>query len=73
MNNEVIVRYKGSELYFKINDKTTLKRVWNAYCQRNGYIYLFKHNGIIIPKEDYTKTTVELGVYDMTAAEASLK
>ena len=32
---EFIVSNNG-DVYFKINDRTCLATVWNAYCQRQG-------------------------------------
>lgn len=68
----LIVSRNGSDVYFKINNTTPIKRVWGAYCQRNGIYVLFKHNGILIPKEDYEKPVRDFGIEYITTVDAKL-
>ena len=62
-----VIDETGEEFYFKVNYKTTLGYVWQAYCQiRGSYILFSYNNNTHVKKEDYNKTIVELGIKNLT-------
>jgi hypothetical protein len=60
---------QNNVVFFKVNEKTTLLHLWNAYCQREGISVLFIHNDDLIRREDYDKTLINLGMTNLGIAE----